>query len=1174
MAHDCLSRESLSGTDMKPVPTALVPTPLVPGALPVWPGATVGELVEAFGPPASVAFIVELNGVPVLRADWGRVPAPSDHVAVIVLPRGGDDGKSVLGLVAMIALAAFAPWAGGALAGALGFGGNALVAGAIGSAILAGGGILINTLLAPPPAATAADQLQASPTYTASASGNQARLFAPIPVQYGEHVMVPDYVSDPYQEFSGNDQYLHLLFGRGLGRAQVSQVRIGETVVWTDVGGYTGAIEDLEIAFYDPGEQVELFPVQVETSGEVGSQVLAESNWIGPFAAVPAGETAKKLAVDVVLPEGCYRLNDDGSQTGASVHLRFEYREIDGLGAPVGDGTWAALADETITLTTATPQRRTYALDVAPGRYEVRAQRLNAWSADDRIFDRSEWAGLRAYLDGPQVFDDLSTMAVRVRANEQLTSQSSRAFSLVQTRILPVWTGESWEEQPTRSIAWAAVDIARNAVYGAGLADARIDLASFAAYDALWSARGDHFDGVFDTRTTRFEAINTVLGAGRASVQFIGDRVSLVRDEPRSMAAQVFTDRNILRGSLEVEYALQRSDAADDVIVEYMDRTTWKTAEVRCTIAQSTSQAPARVRLIGPTDRDHAWREGVFLAADNFFRRVKATFRTELEGRLLKRGDLVLVQSEMPQTWGEAGTVLAHAGETLTLSHEPSSDPQNTYLRLRRRDGGEWGPCKITWEPGSGTSAGIVVTLDAEDRAAAEAEQGLLEHHLEDTGDEAPTWLAGEGVDQVFRGILVGMVPEGTGAQIELVIDDPAVHVADQGLSVPDAPGPGHLPPSLGAPVIDAMSVHREISVMESLLTVSARHPSGATTFRAQVSYDGETWTPVYEGSLPAFSASVRREALYVRMQAVGELPGPWRVELVAAAPEEVRIPPSAELDASGLVDAAGERAKSAGEIFDDTESSLLEQINRIVNETLAGADRVDRLERTSEHSRAAYTRAVQLTADETRARAAALETLEAELTGEIDSKASVIDVNEAIASEEEARANAIGQLQAELTDEIDSKASVEEVNEAVAGEAAARASAITQVQAKVDGVSASGAYRLTANAGDLPAGVTAEYLVELNAGTEGAEDWRSAGFALQLLDSGAARAVLKVDQFVVTDGTDAAQPFVIEGGVLYVSEAAIPKLIADKIVSGTITSDDGKCWLKLSAPSEFVFEN
>ena len=43
---------------------------------------------------------------------------------------------------------------------------------------------------------------------------------------------------------------------------------------------------------------------------------------------------------------------------------------------------------------------------------------------------------------------------------------------------------------------------------------------------------------------------------------------------------------------------MQKSDAADDVIVEYMDRTSWKQAEVRCTIAESASEAPARVRLI------------------------------------------------------------------------------------------------------------------------------------------------------------------------------------------------------------------------------------------------------------------------------------------------------------------------------------------------------------------------------------------------------------------------------------------------------------------------------------------------------------------------------------------------------------------------------------------------
>lgn len=972
MAADYLSATHLStATAGRPVPV-----PLVAGALPVLPGMTIAEAVEAFGPPASVAFFVTVDGEPVLRADWQRVPAAGEQLGVVVLPRGGGDGKSILGLVAMIALAAFAPWAGGALAGLIGMGGNALVAGAIGSVILAGGGILINTLLAPKPAAAAADQLEASPTYSASASGNQARLFAPIPVQYGEHLMVPDYVSDPYQEFSGNDQYLHLLFGRGLGRSEVSQVRIGETVVWTAEGGYTGALADLEIAFYEPGEQVDLFPVQVETSAEVGGQLLADSTWIGPFAAVPSGETAHRLSVDIVLPEGCYRLTDDGSQASASVHLRFEYREIDGLGAPVGGGAWSLLAEDTITLTTATPQRLTWSADVAPARYEVRAQRLNLWAADDRIFDRSEWAGLRAYLDGPQSFEHLSTMAIRVRANEQLTSQSSRQFSVVQTRILPVWTGTAWEEQPTRSIAWAAVDIARNAIYGAGLLDARIDLATFIAYDALWEARGDRFDGIFDTRTTRFDAINTVLGAGRASVQFVGDKVSLVRDEPRALASQVFTDRNIVRGSLEIDYSLQRSDAADDVIVEYMDRTTWKQAEVRCTIAQSLSEAPARVRIMGPTVRDHAWREGIFLAADNFFRRIKVTFRAEMEGRLLKRGDLVLVQSEMPQSWGEAGTVLGLDGDDVTLSREPSTDPVNTYLRIRRKDGGEWGPCKITWTPGS-----AVVTLDAADRAEVEAAYGPLAPHVVDDGDEAPTWLAGEGVDQHFRGILVGMVPDDTGAQLELIVDDPAVHAADQGLTVPPAPLPGLLPPSLGVPVITDMSVHREVSVTESLLTVSARHPAGATSFRGQVSYDGQSWTPVYEGAVPAFSASVRRDALYVRMQPIGQLPGPWEVRLVAAAPAEVRFPEGATVTATDLYNAATAEVVPVSDTLGDLRSSIYATIQHITTQSVLAGAAVDIRERESNRTRARITETELLIATETEARAAQYAVLEASIT-------------------------------------------------------------------------------------------------------------------------------------------------------------------------------------------------
>ena len=468
----------------------------------------------------------------------------------------------------------------------------------------------------------------------------------------------------------------------------------------------------------------------------------------------------------------------------------------------------------------------------------------------------------------------------------------------------------------------------------------------------------------------------------------------------------------------------------------------------------------------------------------------------------------------MPQTWGEAGVVRGISGDDLTLSKEPSTDPGNTYLRIRRKDGGEWGPCKITWTPGS-----AVVTLDATDRAAAEAEFGALEPHLVDDGDEAPTYLLGEGTDYAFRGILVNMVPDGTGAQIELVIDDPAVHAADQGLSVPAAPQPGFLPPSAGAPAITAMSVHREISVTESLVTVSARHPAGAVSFRAQVSYDGNSWTPVYEGAVPAFSASVRREAFYVRMQAVGDLPGPWRVELVAAAPEEVRFPTNAPIRATELFDAATDTVKSAGDTISDLNTSILAQLNRIATEEDWRGRESDLWIRETDAARASIEETRVLIADEETARVAAFLELQADLTA---AEAGI-----------SGNATAISGLDTRVT--------------SAEGAITAQSTSITGVQAQVGDVSAGGFYRLQATVGPLPGDVSSEFVVALNAGTEGSPNWQTAGLALQILSGGlGSRAVFNVDQFVVTDGTTVTALFE-EGQALFKS-AIIPDLTTDKI--------------------------
>ncbi|CTQ53535.1 hypothetical protein LP7551_02059 [Roseibium album] len=1140
--------------------------PMTPVTMPGVMGACLAEIVDAHGPARSVAFYVAVNGEPVLRDGWDLVPQPSDLIEAVVLPRGGDDSKSVLGIVALIALSAFAPWAGGLVAGALGAGSGGLIAGLAGTAILAGGGILINTLLAPKPAASVSNELSVSPTYSASPSGNQARLYQPIPVQYGQHIMVPDYVSDPYQEFEGNDQYLFLLFGRGLGRSAVKDVRIGETVVWTEADGYSGVVDDLEIEFYEPGEQVTLFPVQVETSSEVGGQLLDHNVTIGPFAAVPSGEAAQKLGVDILLPEGLYRIENDGAKQSASVQVRFQYREIDDLGAAIG--SWQTFADETLSLTTPTPQRFSYSVDVPAGRYEVQAVRLNAWSDGDQTFDRLEWNGLRAYLDGPQSFADLSTMAVKVKVNEQLTSQSSQDFRLVQCRILPVWNGSSWVEQETRSITWAAIDAARNTVYGAGEADAKIDFTTLMAYDTLWDARGDTFDGIFDTRLTRFDAINTILSAGRASIRFAGDQISMVRDEQRSLPAQVFTDRNIIRGSLEVTYDLHQTDSADDVIVEYMDSSSWKQEEVRCTIAQSSSEAPARVRMLGLANRDQAWREGIHLAADNYFRREKASFRTELEGRLVMRGDLIRIQSDMPQTWGKSGVVLAHSGLTVTLDREPETDPANTYIRFRQKNGEEWGPCKVTWTPGS-----TLVTLDTADHDAAVVVFGGLSPHLIDNGGEAPVYLLGEGVNFTFDAIVIGMVPEGKRVRLEVVRDNAAVHLADGGLTVPDYPAGTLLPPSTGSPSITKISAARELSVTESFLSVSGSASAGATSYAVEISYDNTTWTPVYEGRVPAASFAVRRDALWLRMQAIGDRPGPWNKIPIAAAPGVVRLPDGAVVpSAQSLYDeVAGE--VPAAELISDLQSAT--NMAREVRDSLfAGADALSGGNSIMSLLGMAGESQLQtmLIAETDRARLQSVSANILRVETIVEEKgvafAEQITVVTAVANQNAAQIIQVDQARADgetalalsitaLTAEVDDNAA------AILTEQSARAdgdgvlaSSLTSVSTTVGGHTSSiSTLQTSVN------GLEAQYVLSVSAG--GAVG----GFTITGIEqgdgSGSIDFGIAADRFYIVDPSNtntAVAPLVFQGGTLYLNDLVVVSITASTLSSitanlGTITA-------------------
>jgi len=909
------------------------------------PGESVREHFERVAPQDRPVVCV-FNGQPLLRRDWDRPVFADDSVQFVVMPQGGG-AKKLLRAVAMIALSVIAPIVAPIIGGALGIT-SAIGISLISAGLVIAGSFLINALL-PPETPGARDPISASPTYSLSAQGNSARLLEPIPRLYGRHIIYPDFASQPYASYEGNDQYLYQLFCLGVGEYEVEEVRIEDTTLWTSTGGFTASFSDVQMEIIPPGGSVTLFPAAVLTSVEVGGQealcidaqrtvnfstaritmstagadekldyiavgdglVITGSaavdgtytvtntsgtgewvevdgdlgtttgetvnlntiSWLGPFTANPADRDTDKLQVDLIYPRGLYYANDEGKLNNLSLSVRVQARAVDDAGDPTG--SWVTLEDYELTKKTPTPQRVTRTYDLTLGRYEVRLRRLTNKRADTRYANDVTWGSLRAFIPDDNTFDDVTMMAVVMRATNQLTDQSSRRFNTIQTAKVPVWDGIAWSApQTTRNPAWAAADILRNTVYGAGLPDSRIDLPALLGLADKWTARGDKFDAVFDRKQTLWTSLVQTLMVGRAQPLLIAGKVSFVRDEAHEITRGVMTPRNIIRGSFETTHILYDEDSPDAVIIEYYDERTWERNEVLCKIDGSTEENPARIQLFGVVNRTHAWREGIYQAAVNLYRRVFASLTTEMEGRLLIRGDSVAVSHDMVR-WGQSAEVESWNASTRVLGLSEPVDDTTTVVGLSDRRGRLWGPVEVA----SISEDGYSVTLSAADLSSVEGDMGAIPVYL--GLEQEPTRAMCGTLDTYSRKFkVVGTTPDKGGTvQMVLTNDDPRVYAVDLGTPPAEVSpyGPGTVP---DAPVVTGLSVSQNPSSGTSpvLLDASWNAAPGATMYLLQVSPDGVTWDSVYDGPLTSTQFTTEAGPVYVRVFGIGQFRGPSAV--------------------------------------------------------------------------------------------------------------------------------------------------------------------------------------------------------------------------------------------------------------------------------------------------------
>lgn len=760
------------------------------------------------------------NGGALLRAEWSTTSIKDGDVCTfIALPQGGGGGggknplATVLSLAVMAAAIvtgqvwgadlAIALWgAAGPITASMAAYGTAIVTGAV---ALAGGAILSAVVPAGKAASASTSSAAypaASPTYSLSAQGNQARLGQAIPSAYGRNLMVPDFAAPTYQEYADNEQYLHSLVCLGQGEYEIEEIRIDDTPI--------SSFEEVEYEVLAPGETVTLFDPQVVTALEVAGQEAVAPNeldagddgWLGPFVICDAGDTVDAIGIDAAFARGLYYANTSGGFDSRTVTWEVQAQAIDDDGDALDD--WFALGSESVTAATNTPQYRSYKYAVPSARYQARLRRTNNIDTSAQAGHEMRWAQARGYLDVAQNWPSITMIAVKMRATDNLSNRTSRALKVLSTRKLPVWSaGGGWSEPvATRSIVWALADIFR-ARYGGRADDTRLPLADWAALDAALELRGDHYDYVFDTQTTVWDAATQAALCGRSVPVQQGGFVRLFRDEPQAIPAGMFSGRNIAKGTFSVKYLMPSEETADAVIVEYVSAKTWKLAEVKVRVRDEAYDAwlvdegltdgaaaravwadlaenPVRVSMPGITDRAHAEREADHRAAQNRYRRIFPTFRSEMEGMILTYGDLISISYPMVG-WGLSGEVIAWTSDlpeldeedvpvawpnaVLRLTEPPEwTEGEDHYIALRARDGRMTGPFLVS--PGDTAD-----TVRLEEDLTIEPYVGARAERTHFSFGKASTYAR--------HALVIGQRPREAGESVEIasVVDDPRVYV-------------------------------------------------------------------------------------------------------------------------------------------------------------------------------------------------------------------------------------------------------------------------------------------------------------------------------------------------------------------------------------------------------------
>lgn len=543
--------------------------------------------------------------------------------------------------------------------------------------------------------------------YSIDEDQNGARYGEPLPVVYGDVWATPDYVTQPHSWYSWQDsvfdetlsgvQYLDLIMCVGQGSVAVPEIKVGSSnasvlgssvVAWRTFQPWEHQSRMGVIKAAMGGN----FHENVITSTEVENQEFIKRDDTTPFYNVSkTGAVGRLLEVDVIFPNGLYKISSQGKTRAERCYFTISWVEIDANGNAVGPvSSLATYAQSWIRHHSDSPNnkaeytnpiRRTYTINTGKSaKWAVKITRNSINLSADEGMTTFVWSGLKLIVDdAPKAYGNVTLLAVRIKASRGVGGEGAvRVTARCQRWLNGLPSGE-W--QHSTSPADAFYDIYTNTTYGAGRPVGELDLTQLRSLKTKWA--GYAFNHVFKDRTTVWEALKTTVIGQAAEPLPLGSTMSIAQDGVKSARSMLFTDANIVEGTMKVNYLFDIEEDYDGIEVQYIDPVDWKESFVRY---PTSSVVPEQVTLAGCTSAIHAAQYARLVWQRTRKQRKRVNFDTELEGIILQLGDRIAISHEMPR-WGDNGLVLAVAGNQVTLDHDVDWSGSGNYIMFRKADG-------------------------------------------------------------------------------------------------------------------------------------------------------------------------------------------------------------------------------------------------------------------------------------------------------------------------------------------------------------------------------------------------------------------------------------------------------------------------------------------------------